>query len=776
MTKNLSSYWKPWLPLLKTSAKVRKVTHVRVIEQSDARQIVHWRYAPDFGNIGWGGGGYFTMYPGYDSYVDEYFTIYPDRICVRTIRKGHPELAIWNDPNHTIVKGYTLEADSIKPLAEQRMEAANLSLTGGSETSYLYDGYESSRRSYVLSCLKKGATQPLNCTLTANPSGSIYNPVLEVRNWGDADVNILCDGQALTDPNLFKTGYVKRLDSMDLVVWLKKQSGTSMSITLTPSGGSTPINGAPQVNAGKDKAIVVPGGTVWPYEVTLAGEVKDDGLPNDSLTLVWSQVSGPSATIDNPAKADTVVRLTTTGEYTFKLTVNDGQYSKEDSVLVRLSQPSTPSISPVAWWDFNEGSGTTARERVGQNDSVVSGNYTVWEAGVSGASLTFDGYTSCVTHPKAQAPVLDEAFTIEAWIAPQTYSWNWTAIVNQEQNRQTGYFFGIDYRGYPGLHLNVGNTWYECNSSQPIPLLQWTHIAGTFDKANGTVVVYVNGVPTGTITVASSNLVRADVDLLIGKNCTRMYPRLTERSPSKVPSDMVFDGRIDEVKIYNQALNQSQINELFSATEPVEKTALQYREMPTNAPFPGRFRASYTRLDYSPQWDNLWRVGDHPDVIVTFDESPVRMVFWRGTSYCPAWVSENDIWVSDQGPESFKGECFEMMSDKQLRYSHVRILENTAARAVVHWRTALPSVRYSFNNIEPNTGWPEWADEYYYIYPDAVAVRYQEVWTDGHIIELQQGEVLHQPGRTPEDDIYLNPAVTFRTFADVLSSGSQGFQ
>ena len=73
---------------------------------------------------------------------------------------------------------------------------------------------------------------------------------------------------------------------------------------------------------------------------------------------------------------------------------------------------------------------------------------------------------------------------------------------------------------------------------------------------------------------------------------------------------------------------------------------------------------------------------------------------------------------------------------------------------MVHWRVASVSIDYKFNHVNPDTGWGEWTDEYYYIYPDAVAVRYQEIhssWAKN--MEWQQSELLNQPGTRPQDNI-----------------------
>ena len=106
------------------------------------------------------------------------------------------------------------------------------------------------------------------------------------------------------------------------------------------------------------------------------------------------------------------------------------------------------------------------------------------------------------------------------------------------------------------------------------------------------------------------------------------------------------------------------------------------------------------------QWDRGWRVGPFADVVVRFDTLPIHLVFWRGTSYIPNWVTENGIWYNNQSTETWTGVrgCGEPMSDKQCRYSNVHVIESTDARAVVHWRYALGDVFYTIARPDPDTG------------------------------------------------------------------------
>ncbi len=186
-------------------------------------------------------------------------------------------------------------------------------------------------------------------------------------------------------------------------------------------------------------------------------------------------------------------------------------------------------------------------------------------------------------------------------------------------------------------------------------------------------------------------------------------------------------------------------------------------QMPSGPEGAGPFGAFYTTLSYDEAWDEPWRIGEHADVVVRFDDGGHRFVFWRGTSYIPCWVTHTGIWYTNEfverrGSDSPNTQgCCEPMSDKQCRYSHVRIIESTDARVVVHWRYAPVDVHYEHPFIDSETGWSDWVDEYYYIYPDAIGVRKITVHTSApeKWMEWHEAIVLNQPGTMPEDNIEL---------------------
>ncbi len=433
------------------------------------------------------------------------------------------------------------------------------------------------------------------------------------------------------------------------------------------------------------------------------------------------------------------------------------------AVLGGISNGQT--AAPVAQWSFVRGETAMPVDSVRGVKGRLDGFYS-YVAGVSGDALRFDGYTTSMTVPLHDAPVIGKnGFTIEAWIALNTYPWNWVPIVDQEDEQQAGYFLGIDAFGHVGLNAAINGQWQRLSSKTTLPLKKWVHIAGTLETSDGQqwLRLYVNGAPVGQLAV-QGEFSPASKDLLIGRirHATLPFPEASVRP--QYPIWYSFDGDLDELAIYNRGRGAGEIAHDYSGVKAPSGDVLPWPKMPSGPAGAGRFGAYYTTLKYQDTWDRMRRLGPDSDVVVRFDQSPVRLVFWQGTNYIPAWVTENDKWYTDEFLETWESGCpgggdCEPMSDKQSRYSRVNILESNDARVVVHWRYALAEVeKYKGAWPDPQTGWTDWADEYWTVYPDGVAIRKQVLHSTeaNRLHEWQETIVLHQPGNTPDDDINLN--------------------
>ena len=414
----------------------------------------------------------------------------------------------------------------------------------------------------------------------------------------------------------------------------------------------------------------------------------------------------------------------------------------------------------VARWAFDEGTGPTALDNIGGLKDAIAGHFK-FVPGVAGSGLKFDGYTTRVIRKGNQAPRLGKAFTLEAWVAPAALPWNWCPVLSQETEGMTGMSFGLGPQGEFGLKISVRGEWLECLSPVRIGLKKWSHIAATFEAGKG-IKLFLDGTEVASRTVAGNAAYAGNTDLLIGMNPEKRKPsHVVGRGAGTIESWYAFDGIMDEIRIFNRPLSGAELKASFDSRTPLGTPDLPARILPSGPPGPGRFGAYYTKLRYDEGWDALWPVGQAADIVVQFDRSPIRVVFWRGTRYGPAWVMENGQWMADQSVETWDDTegCYEHMEDPRCLYSHVRILESTEARVVVHWRYAPLSSRNHFWRVDEKSGFGLWVDEYYYFYPDLTAVR-KVVWPTEFLgkespSEIQETIPLAQPGQNTDD--ILNP-------------------
>jgi hypothetical protein len=434
----------------------------------------------------------------------------------------------------------------------------------------------------------------------------------------------------------------------------------------------------------------------------------------------------------------------------WKLALTAGAYA----AIAVSALLAAPAEEFLAWWSFDQVQDGRASDRVSRVEDTIGGNFTP-TAGVVGNALLFDGFTTEIVRPAASVPRLQDNFTLEAWVALGAYPWNWCPLIEQSSGTNAGYSLAIGPRGQLRMGLASGGQWREAVSKDfVLPLRQWAQVSATFEQGRG-LTVYVNGESAGQAAVSGAVTPAPDADLRVGVIPTPVKPSNIHREHGTLPGWFSLDGIVDELKIHARALNPTEVQAAYAAVRPATAPDLPLRKMPSGPPGPGRFGAYYSQLKYYPAWDALWRVGPDPDVLVRFDESAARVVFWRGTRYSPAWVAENDLWMADQsveawgeGKEDMEG-CFEHMQDPHCLYSHVRIIENTDARVVVHWRYAPVSSHNHLWRVNPKTGFACWVDEYYTIYPDAVGVR-KVTWQRGTLGEprqFQESLPFTQPGQ-----------------------------
>ena len=102
-------------------------------------------------------------------------------------------------------------------------------------------------------------------------------------------------------------------------------------------------NSAPSVDAGEDQVVELPSAAV------LDGDVQDDGLPEDALSVVWHKVNGPGdVSFKDATQEDTSAYFSEAGTYTLSLTADDGLLSESDQVEVTVREVEEETFSEPA--------------------------------------------------------------------------------------------------------------------------------------------------------------------------------------------------------------------------------------------------------------------------------------------------------------------------------------------------------------------------------------------------------------------------------------------
>lgn len=406
-----------------------------------------------------------------------------------------------------------------------------------------------------------------------------------------------------------------------------------------------------------------------------------------------------------------------------------------------------------------------ARRLVATGSAVtIDGSSTVVD-GPRGPALRLDGNTTMVTTRAWPRLTSGEPWTLSAWIKLDAWPWNDAPIIDQ-QTEAGSLFFGIDAQGHLAAQRRVGSTVVRLVSDATLDPRAWALVSVSYDE--GRLRFTIDGKPIAGHDVApvTPSPGGSDLPLIIGHVRAALLPYPNNAIHPLLPVAFTLEGALGDLALYDHVLRPGDLKAMMADVSRESLAPAPPPALPRWTGGPGSFGAFHTSLHYDPAWDAPRRVGPGEDVVVRFPQAPIQLIFWQGMNYIPAWVTENGRWYSDEFMEIYgkprcpDGEDCEPMSDKQVRYSHVEILESTPARAVIHWRYALSEVQNEKLADAPDpAAWGAWADEYWTVYPDGAAVRKQVLWTDHpdrEASEFQESIIIMSAGERPEDAINLD--------------------
>jgi len=236
-------------------------------------------------------------------------------------------------------------------------------------------------------------------------------------------------------------------------------------------------------------------------------------------------------------------------------------------------------------WGMNEGSGAVVGNSV---SGAPSGTFSTiapqWVTGfnqadtTTNASVDFNGVHDYISF--GAAPSLNTSapastgFTLEAWIkiegngaATSTGTGGVTAIPIVAKGRSESdasgvnmnYFLGItssdvlvaDFEEASGSNTGLNHPISGSGAGATVTRNVWTHVAVTYNISTGVWNLYKNGINAGTMDMS---------DGIVPENISKQYASVgSALNSTGVPAGF-FNGKIDEVRIWNRPLSLSEIS------------------------------------------------------------------------------------------------------------------------------------------------------------------------------------------------------------------------
>jgi len=193
----------------------------------------------------------------------------------------------------------------------------------------------------------------------------------------------------------------------------------------------------------------------------------------------------------------------------------------------------------VAWWKFDETSGTVAYDSSGNGNDGNLTNGPTWVAGKIGGALSFDGVDDFVQTSVASNSL---PISISTWIYAHDISGS-HSIVDSDVAGQYGHSLIIGYNPKNGnyqIEFHDGSF----DTSHPASLNQWTHAVVQFDSK---ICFFADGIKKFEQTYQKGNL--NGTNFRIGRHNSNLH---------------VYAGLIDDVRIYDRALSAEEVQALYN--------------------------------------------------------------------------------------------------------------------------------------------------------------------------------------------------------------------
>ncbi|MGJ8697536.1 MAG: LamG domain-containing protein [Verrucomicrobiaceae bacterium] len=224
------------------------------------------------------------------------------------------------------------------------------------------------------------------------------------------------------------------------------------------------------------------------------------------------------------------------------------------SLFAAIGMTTASQAALVASFSFEEGSGTVAIDSSGSgNDGTIAGGAT-WAPGILGSAISLDGIDDTIRLNDNTFAGNTTITSISAWVFggvdnPERSTFFWGSNVTtgggtgRQQQIHLPWENGISYWRAPS-----GQIAYTADAG--VVAGSWNHWAFTKDSTDGDIKIYLNGAEVASGTGAGVTTVAAS---WLG---------------SQGGDDRFYHGLVDEFKVYDHELSQTEVSALAAVPEP----------------------------------------------------------------------------------------------------------------------------------------------------------------------------------------------------------------
>ncbi len=247
-----------------------------------------------------------------------------------------------------------------------------------------------------------------------------------------------------------------------------------------------------------------------------------------------------------------VLDYETQQSYTFDAIVTeagDDGFSVTLTITINITNSDELKKGLVAYYPFNgnanDESGNENHGELRNDPTLVSDRF-----GNANSAYDFDGVNDYIYVPHSESIDLDEKISISVWVVLEQIN-SYNMIISKRYGDTTQYQLGVrGAEGYGDLNFftSVSKPGNDHDISYSFPTQQWVHMVVTADDVTDETKYYINGEYVGTNT--SDVLLRSTkTELRIGENTW---------------SNGYWEGTIDDIRIYNRVLDESEIQSLYT--------------------------------------------------------------------------------------------------------------------------------------------------------------------------------------------------------------------